>query len=335
MTTLGICIPTYKRPEFLRQCVLSAIASAGERPVHIFIADDSVTDINDAVLDDLTTSHSCIHVHRNTSNLGIDANIQQVVDLCDCDFAWLIGEDDRFLPNAIASMHDFIQGRNDPFVFSAYQHVSEDYAHIIDVVRASTPNEKASVASFVERDLWSIGFMGAVVVNRSAWAMTAAEPYLGTYFTHVGRILDMLASVESLPVHNTAGIANHAQGDDTFTWKKDSFGVFLGFGRMCEIAARRNPILAASIHDGAASFKRKLGYLSLKTSFRLRSEGAFDLSQFRTYILDSEIVEAWRKVWLLCLALTPRIVLKPCVWLYTKWIGWRQRKQLVDEQVAQ
>lgn len=95
MTSLGICIPTYKRPDFLRRCVLSAITSANGRPLRIFIADDSVSDINAALLLELTTVHPFVQVNRNQRNLGIDANIQRVVDLCDCDYAWLIGEEDR------------------------------------------------------------------------------------------------------------------------------------------------------------------------------------------------------------------------------------------------
>lgn len=71
MTTLGICIPTYRRPDFLRRCVLSAIASAEGQPLRIFIADDSMSDINTPVLSELTAAHPFVQVHQNAKNLGI------------------------------------------------------------------------------------------------------------------------------------------------------------------------------------------------------------------------------------------------------------------------
>lgn len=330
MTTLGICIPTYKRPDFLRRCVLSAIASAEGRPLRIFIADDSVTDTNAAVLAELTAAYSFVQVHLNTKNLGIDANIQHVVDLCACDYAWLIGEDDEFLPGAVAAMYDFLQGRSDPFVFSAYQYVSEDHSQVLGTVRASDTDGEHEVPTdcFIRRHLWSIGFIGAVVIRRSNWGGTAADPYLGTYFTHVGRILDLLATTTAVPVRHRLAIANRAQGDDTFTWKKDSFGVFLGFERMCETAAQRNPALARSVRQAAINYRHKFAYFSIKTTFRLRSEGAFDLRQYHVHIAALPSVEIWRKLWLLSLALTPPGLLKPLARAYVAWS--ERRRALAD-----
>ena len=322
MTSLGICIPTYKRPDFLRRCVLSAIASAEGRPLRIFIADDSVSDTNAAVLAELTAAYPMVQVHRNPKNLGIDANIQQVVDLCDCDYAWLIGEDDEFLPGAVAAMHDFLQDRTDPFVFSAYHYVSEDHTQVLGVVQIGDGEEPTH--RFIERQLWSIGFIGAVVVHRGAWGSTSATPYLGTYFTHVGRILDMLATTTSVPVRQQPAVANRAQGDDTFTWKKDSFGVFLGFERMCETAAQRNASIADSVRRAAVNYRSKFAYFSIKTTFRLRSEGAFDLRQYRVYIADQATIEAWRKAWLFGLAVTPSAMLKPLARAYVAWVARRR-----------
>lgn len=316
MTTLGICVPTYKRPEFLRRCVNSAVASAENRPIRIFIADDSVSDINVQLLNELTLAYPFVQVHRNPNNLGIDANIQQVVDFCDCDYAWLIGEDDEFLPGAVAAMHDYLQGVKAPFVFSAYQYVSEDHAQVLGLVQSAKQDELIPMEDFVKNWLWSIGFIGSVVVSRAAWNETASTPYLGTYFTHVGRIVDMLSRVDSVAMRNQPAVANRAQGEDTFTWKKDSFGVFLGFERMCEIAASRNSTLALILATASTYYRERFAYFSLKTTFRLRSEGAFDWRQFRIHVLPLKALESWRKLWLFWLAIMPQFALKPFALAY-------------------
>ncbi|GAA0751487.1 glycosyltransferase [Ideonella azotifigens] len=325
MTTLGICIPTYKRPDFLRRCVESAIESAAGRPIRVFVADDSLTDVNRPVLDALCAAYSFVHVHRNERNLGIDANIQHVVDLCDCDYAWLIGEDDLFLPGAVAAMHDRLQGRDDPFVFSNYQWVTEDHATVLGVASPGAVDGERAAADFIPELLASIGFIGAVLVQRAAWGRTDAAPYLGTYFAHVGRIVDMLAARPVVQISAAPSVANRSQGEDTFTWKKDSFGVFLGFERMCRIAAERGPALAGALQDAAVNYRREHAYLSLKSTFRLRSQGAFDLRQFRVYIAPATTIEPWRKAWLLLLALAPRLLLRPFARAYVALVARRRQ----------
>jgi glycosyltransferase involved in cell wall biosynthesis len=324
MTTLGICIPTYKRPDYLRRCVESAIRSAAGRPIRIFVADDSLTNVNSAALESLQGAHSFIEWHRNEANLGIDANIQRVVDLCTCDYAWLIGEDDLFLPGAVAAMYDALQGVMHPFVFSNYQWVTEDYRRVLGVAAEDAKDGELPADEFIIDRLWTIGFIGAVIVNRAAWARTEASPYLGTYFAHVGRIVEMLASSPLVLVSARPAVANRSQGEDTFTWKKDSFGVFLGFERMCRIAAQRDPTFAAALGLAASNYRAKFAYLSLKSTFRLRSQGAFDMRQFRVYIAPSVTIEPWRKAWLFALALAPRFILKPFARAYVTWTRLRQ-----------
>ena len=119
-------------------------------------------------------------------------------------------------------------------------------------------------------------------------------------------------------------VANRAQGDDTFTWKKDSFGVFLGFERMCQLGAQRHPALRPVIERAADTYRRKFAYFSIKTTFRLRSEGAFDLRQFRVHLARCRI-EPWRKAWLLGLALMPRALLKPLARAYVAHLERRRR----------
>ena len=315
MTTLAICIPTYRRPQMLKQCVLSAIASAEGRPISIFIADDSMSDINRPVLDELSAAHPFVRWQANTVNLGIDQNIRHVLSLSDCDYSWMIGEDDVFVPGAVAAMYDLVQQRSEPFIFSNYRYVTEDHSKVLGTAVAGIAEGPQDAADFVEKNLWAVGFLGSCVLRRDALAQTSGEAYRGTYFTHVGRVLDILGREPLMYVSAQPAISNRAQGDDTFTWKHDSFGVFLGFGGMCAIASNANNTLAGAIRAAAGNYRAKFAYFSLKTSFRLRSEGAFDLRQYNVYIRQLRL-EPWRKAFLLTLALSPRALIRPFALLY-------------------
>ena len=318
MKTLAICIPTYRRPEMLKRCVLSAIASAESFPIEIFIADDSLSDINLSVLDELCTEYPFVHWERNETNLGIDRNIQRVLAMSCCDHAWLIGEDDLFLAGAVANMGALIQAHACPFIFSNYQYVDEGHTRVLGLALPDVREEDRRADQFIEHALWSVGFIGSCVVKCSAWNTTATTAYDGTYFTHVGRVLDLLSQHPKLFYAGRPAIANRSQGEDTFTWKTDSFGVFLGFERMCRTAADRNPLLRPAIQQASRNYRRRFAYFSVKTSFRLRSQGAFDWRQFKTYVASSD-VEIWRKAWFLLLAVTPPGLLKPFARAYVSW----------------
>jgi len=315
VTTLAICIPTYRRPALLKQCVLSAVASAQGRPVSIFIADDSMSEINRPVLDEFKAAYPFVNWMRNPVNLGIDQNIRHVLSLSDCDYSWMIGEDDIFLPGAVAAMYDLLQVRTEPYVFANYQYVTEDHSKVLGAALPDIAEGVHDVPSFIANNLWAVGFLGSCVFRRDALSATSGEAYRSTYFTHVGRVLDILGGEAHMYVSAQPAIANRAQGDDTFTWKQDSFGVFLGFERMCAIAADANANLSAAIRIAASNYRRKFAYFSLKTSFRLRSEGAFDLRQYNVYIKQLEL-EPWRKAWLFTLALSPRLLIRPFARLY-------------------
>ncbi|PTT91628.1 hypothetical protein DBR42_03460 [Pelomonas sp. HMWF004] len=119
MTSLGISIPTYKRPEFLRRCVLSALEAAGDRPVCILISDDSMEEPKTVLHTELRKLLDAVIVHRDPIWQGIDENTPRfVVELYYCDYAWIAVEADYFLPDSVARAQRLLQTTWDAFVFA-------------------------------------------------------------------------------------------------------------------------------------------------------------------------------------------------------------------------
>ena len=317
MTTLGICIPTYRRPEFLRRCILSAIASAQGQPIRIFVADDAVDGTNDAVLAALRAAHPFIEAHRNPANLGIDGNIQHAVDLCDCDHAWLVGEDDTFLPGAVARMHAKLQASSEPFLFANYAYVGEDPAQAIGTALDVHGDEAMAADGFIAQHLWAAGFIGACVVRCSAWARTDPAPYKGSYYTHVGRIAEIVADSGRVAIVRECSVANRVEGTDTFTWKRDSYGVFFGFLAMCRAAAARRPAFADALARAGEAMERRYRWLSLRLAMRLRSERGYDLAQYRRYLRHAGLGTTKRFA-MLAISVSPPIMFKPLVAAYRR-----------------
>jgi glycosyltransferase involved in cell wall biosynthesis len=317
MTTLGICIPTYKRPDFLRRCVLSALEAARDCPVRIFISDDSLDETNIALYEELQALSSNVIVHFNAVNLGIDDNIQRAVDLCDCDYAWLVGEDDYFLPGAVQRVHAQLQDAAATFVFANYTYVGDDEGCVLGQALDDPPRRMPGV-EFVARHLWAVGFIGSCIINRHLWSATSTIPYKGSYYTHVGRICELL-SHSSDPVCIVAEpcVANRVEGTNTFTWKRDSYGVFFGFRAMCVAVATQCPPLRDAVLLAAKVMADRYGWLTLRLAMRLRSEKGYDLAQYRRYLAPN-ITNPFKRLAFLLISIAPSPTFRPLVSAYRR-----------------
>lgn len=315
MTSLGICIPTYKRPEFLRRCVISALSSAGDRSIKIFITDDSGDDTNSDLFDELKSLSDSIVIQRNTINLGIDDNIQACIDLCDCDYAWIVGEDDYFLPGAVKRIHDFLQEAKDAFVFANYSYVSDVEGQVLGKALEDSLAEIQSL-EFISRHLWAVGFIGACIINRTLWNKTSPVPYKDSYYTHVGRICELLSFwPDPVRIVGEPCVANRVEGSNTFTWKHDSYGVFFGFCAMCEAVSRQCPILSTSALRAAQVMGDRYGWLSIRLAMRLRSEMGYDFAQYKLYLAPNT-QNPFKRIAFYIISITPPICFRPLVFMY-------------------
>ncbi|MDB4616937.1 glycosyltransferase family 2 protein [Synechococcus sp. AH-551-E11] len=108
---LSICVPTYNREKNLKNCLQSInIASQGldsSFRVEICISDNFSTDGTEGVVRDANLTLP-VKYCKNNSNLGIPRNFLNVVDMAEGEFAWLIGDDDLLLPDAIFRLYELI-----------------------------------------------------------------------------------------------------------------------------------------------------------------------------------------------------------------------------------
>ena len=240
MTTtspLGICIPAYKRPYQLEACVRSIITSAGYRAIPIFISDDSTDDTNVEVVSRLQTLYPHIVHDRNVTNLGIDRNILKSADICTCPYAWLMGEDDRMLPEGIPTILSIIgtPPRDIPFIYVNYMSVDETLTIVLHERSLDIAEDRMITAeAFFPEMAWSIGFIGGCVVNKRLWSGIDRIPHIGTYFAHAGMILEYLKGKELQLVAKPL-VLNRCGTARIFTWTHSAFEVMHGWSRMTHL----------------------------------------------------------------------------------------------------
>ena len=98
---VSICIPTYSRPDLLRDALASCFAQT-YRPLEIIISDDSPDDRTEGFVRELPAEAECEIVYRhNRPRLGQNDNVNALFDLARGERLVLLHDDDLLLPEAV------------------------------------------------------------------------------------------------------------------------------------------------------------------------------------------------------------------------------------------
>ncbi len=98
MITIGICIPTYQRGEITKESILHIYNNNkkmfDDGICHFYISDDCSKDDTFEILSSLNNEINCITIKRTEHNLGFEGNNGRCVQMCEKDYAWMLGDDD-------------------------------------------------------------------------------------------------------------------------------------------------------------------------------------------------------------------------------------------------
>jgi glycosyltransferase involved in cell wall biosynthesis len=284
MQKLAVSIPAYKRPALLLRNLQHLAPQCLSNSIEIHIFDDSCTDINQAVYDQITAKWKCLKVYNNPRNLGIDRNIDQCISVPRSDYVWMIGEDDLVSDGAIGAILERLENRPE-YLFVNYQYISNDYSKLLRVAVNDLGAESSTAGDFFSRHGWATGFLGANVVNRSRWDIESTE-YMGTYFNHVGKIFSQLAPSDRVEAITQPLVYNRAESLDSFTWLNDCFEVNAGFGNMIRTLSLKDSDWEPDATRALYGFQHKIDFRNFKSLLVLRALGIFDLKKYNTYVSD-------------------------------------------------
>lgn len=290
MSLLTVAIPAYKRPGHLL-CALESVAAGACDGLEVLVVDDSGNRSNAAVVEQVGARHPGLRLRLvdNPSNCGIDENIKRCIALAAGDYVWPIGEDDLIVPARIAEVMALLREQRPRFLFVNYVYANSDFTHLarndalhkdVDAIARSQAPQAWHFDAFLAHHTWVLGFIGACVIRCEDWLATPYERYAGTYFSHVGGIIDMCLN-GSIWVDPRVAVLNRAEDPRNFTWSSEAFAVFASFFEVLERSSLRDrPELLAKAVDSAG---RLFPLDSLRWLLGKRAEGAFDDQVYRQY----------------------------------------------------
>ena len=111
---LSICIPTYNRADYLRECIESLFASIraakAEADTEVVVSDNASPDRTETVVQELIGLGYPIKYFRQKTNIGGHENFRAVAELGMGKFVWVFGDDDKVELEAVGrilnAIHD-------------------------------------------------------------------------------------------------------------------------------------------------------------------------------------------------------------------------------------
>lgn len=260
---LCICIPTYNRADFLNLNLALLIPVIIEYGIPIYISDNGSTDKTSTIVEKYQEEYQYIYYRRNDTNKGFDANVKAVLEFSKGQYAWLLGDDDTIV----------------------------DVKHIIDVIDKFHPYAielgsdetisegfVSSNSEILSKTAYDMGWLSSVVISREIIDSGNFSAYLGTWYVHVGVVMDFLIN-STAPIYYiyNGGYVIKEIGDQERT-SEYSPRLFYIIAKFFPETILRLPIS----YDEKISYIRenmkKNGLLSNKNLLGLRSIGLFSSS---------------------------------------------------------
>jgi GT2 family glycosyltransferase len=303
---LSICINTRNRAAYLSE-TLDSILCQVRKGIEVVVVDGASDDDTPARMDAYASAWAVIKYVRSDIPFGIDEGYDLAVQHARGVYCWMMTDDDLIVEGAIDRLlaeivEDYDLILVDLVCFTKDMALSLQqplYGAIKDRVFPSTEAPEFWVACGS-----GLSYIGSVVLRRSIWFEHERTVYYGSYFVHVGVILESTA-IHRVLLMSTPYI-KYRSGNSS--WTPRSFEIW-NFKWPCLIwDSVRLPVAAKLATVKAEPWRRMLSVL------KSRAMGEYDINVFRTWLQD-RLTPKQRRPFLL-VALLPKGLLNSALLLF-------------------
>ena len=174
---LQICIPTYNRPNKIENQVTRLLKQIGENDRIIIVDNNSL----DFPYQSELFNDKRILFFKNSSNIGICANITESMNYQFCEWSWLLSDDDKITPNAVNDIKSNIANYNADFYNYSSLTKREGIKQFIGVSDFSNKLDNFANLLLMSNNVYRTSL---ITDNKMAlyWACSMSAPHLGPLF---------------------------------------------------------------------------------------------------------------------------------------------------------
>ncbi len=174
---LAICIPTYNRAAPLGRLLerlQDELADSADVVVHV--SDNASPDETPDLLQRTAAGMPSLRWHRQKTNVGVVANHRWLVaNAPECDYLWLMGDDDEPEPGAIAYILELLREHRPAWLHLPHRFIHPDGRVKVESRRPDAPEVHADPGRmWVAQTHW-LTFLSASIVRRDQLRAVEAE----------------------------------------------------------------------------------------------------------------------------------------------------------------
>ena len=305
--SLSIVIPTFCRPEVLKDNLGIILESCKRHDIPIYISDDSLDLDTESMIQGLKANYSFITFKRNIPRLGHDENLLHSLKLPNTDFVWLLGDSTLLKEDAISKMIDFIsQNHYDIILMNAD-------AKAIDEPSKAYNNSNEILAKFG----WHATFTGATIYSKNAIKLIDKINFENSKnFPHFKFIFSYLSINCSFYWVNEKLIGTRNSKIKSF-WVENTFSVFIDDWEsvVFNLPESYDQVNKKKVIINHSKTTKVFG---LKSLLSLRILGIYNWKKYNEYEDSLSLHSNLSKTALIAIAIFPRIIIKVCHQILSK-----------------
>lgn len=192
---LSICIPTYNRAHYLKECLDSIVAQFGDKEVRdsveVVVSDNASPDNTRGLVEKYLEKFDNIRYFRNNENIGVDRNVLNVVERASGEYCWYMGDDDVVGSESLMFVIDYLK-KHEVAVFTFR---SAPLKEINNFAGTKIPDDVAiflnSPDEFFLKD-YCLGIFSVLGFKRSLWlAVVDRDEIAWLYLRTVMKIMPL------------------------------------------------------------------------------------------------------------------------------------------------
>ena len=295
---LSIAIPTFNRPEILKENILLMMPEIREFSIPIYISDDSLDDQTKNVIIELQKDYEHIYYSRNIPSLGHDSNIFYTLKLPKTDFVWLLGDCIILERGAIKKVSEIISQTKPQLISVNAKNRDLD----IDSVYCNDFNK------VLDQFGWHLTLTGAVIYSRSVISSIdeiAQNEYKN--FPQIALIFYYLTVACSFYWINDRYIKANREKESY--WLNDIFEVFID--DWSNVIRNLPDCYGVDNKDKVIlEHSRKVKLFGLRSLLKARYTGSYNIDLFKEYKMALADHSRLSSSTLLMIAFTPITILR-------------------------
>ncbi|RJX30703.1 MAG: glycosyltransferase family 2 protein [Oxalobacter sp.] len=273
---LSICINTRNRATYLCE-TLDSILNQVQDGLEVVVLDGASEDDTQARMQAYANVWPILKYVRTDSPVGIDEGYDLSVQHASGQYCWLMTDDDLIASDAVDKLIAKIALGYDLILVDL-----ECYTKNMSISlrqRLYGVQEDIVFRSSQDENFWGIcanglSYIGSVVIRRSVWFEHNRAPYYGSYFIHVGVILES-ATIHSVLLMSKPYIKYRSANS---SWTPRSFEIWNFKWPRLIWSSIRLPLASKQISVPQEPWRRKLSVL------KSRAMGEYNLSVYRVWL---------------------------------------------------